>query len=158
MNDDTGPTGEDASKPKRAGWLATSVFFLGIGALGPFNVYLLATGQTDLAQFDGWKALLLPFGAWMLTGSLLMGLTVAWVGGIKKYPNWGERAAAVLEWWCALGWWLLGIGIAVVVAAYVFSGLAAYLSRFDRGTLLIAGLLVMILLALLRIGNQMKRR
>ena len=81
-----------------------------------------------------------------------------WLGGIKHASDWQKRGEQAWEWWCKLGLWLIGIGIAIGIAALVFAGLASYLSSLDKGTVLIASLLLMILLALWRIGCQMRNR
>lgn len=93
-----------------------------------------------------------------MTGFLLQGLTIVWLGGIKHASDWQKRGEQAWEWWCKLGLWLIGIGIAIGIAALVFAGLASYLSSLDKGTVLIASLLLMILLALWRIGCQMRNR
>jgi len=69
-----------------------------------------------------------------------------------------KRTEHVWEGWCKLGLWLVGIIIALVLAAYFFSGVASFLSTLNKGTLLISFLLLMILLTLWRIGDQMKRQ
>jgi hypothetical protein len=146
------------AKPKRdLQWIGAGVIMLGLGSLGPANVYLAFTDPHYFDKFTGWRVLILPFGVWLLTGFLVQGLTAVWAGGLRRDPDWSKQSERAWEWWCKLGWWLLGICIALVLAALFFSGVASFLSTLDKGTVLIAGLLFMILLALWRIGDQMKR-
>lgn len=148
-----------ASVPKRSlQWIGASVVLIALGSMGPGNVYYAITDPHYFDRFSGWRILILPLGTWLLTGFLVQGLAVLWVGGIKRDPDWAKRTEGAWEWWCKLGLWLVGIVIALVLAAYFFSGVASFLSALDKGTVLIAGLLLMILLALWRIGDQMKRR
>jgi hypothetical protein len=152
-------TDESASaKPKRdLQWIGAGVVMLGLGSLGPANVYFALTNPSYFDNFDGWRVLILPFGVWMLTGFLLQGATAIWAGGVKRDPEWSKQSDRAWEWWCKLVWWLLAIGIALALAAVFFSGMASFLSTLDKGTVLISVLLFMILLAR-RIGDQMKRR
>jgi hypothetical protein len=150
--------GESTDGPQRdLTWVGAAVVLLALGSLGPANVYLAATDPDYIEKFSGWRILFLPFGAWLLTGFLVQGLTALWVGGLKRNPEWAKQMDRAWEWWLKLGLWLLGIGIALVLAALFFSGVASFLATLDRSTLLIAFLLLMILFALLRIGDQMKR-
>jgi hypothetical protein len=126
--------------------------------MGPGNVYLALTDPRYFDKLTGWRILILPVGVWLLTGFLVQGLAVLWVGGIQGDSNWGKRTEHVWEGWCKLGLWLVGIIIALVLAAYFFSGVASFLSTLNKGTLLISFLLLMILLTLWRIGDQMKRQ
>jgi hypothetical protein len=148
-----------ASEPKRdLQWIGASALMLAVGSLGPANIYLAFTDPKYFDRFAGWRILILPFGAWLLTGFLVQGLAVLWLGGIKHDLDWAKRAEAACEAWFKLGWWILGIIVALVLAAFFFSGVASFLSTLSKGTVLIAGLLFMILLALLGIGEQLKRR
>ena len=147
----------DDDKASKRGWLIGGLFYLGLGSLGPANIYFAFTDPTHLDSFEGWKLLLFPFGAWLLTGFLLQGMTMI-VAGFQGDPEWNIRAENAWNWWMRLGLWLVGIGVALVVAALAFGGLADFLTSLDRGTLLIAGLLLLILIALCRIGTQLRRR
>jgi hypothetical protein len=150
---------EHTAKPKRnLQWIGASIVLLALGSMGPGNVYYALTDAHYFDKFTGWRILILPFGVWLLTGFLVQGLAVLWVGGIKGDPDWAKRTEGAWESWCKLGLWLIGIGIALVLAALFFGGVASFLSTLNKGTVLIAGLLFMILLALWRIGDQMKRR
>jgi hypothetical protein len=155
--DDHGSSTE-APVTKKANWITTSAILLGLGSFGPGNVYFFATDPTYLDKLHGWRIWILPFGVWMLTGMLLNGLTTLWFGGIKRDADWEKRGEEAWAWWLKLGMWLVGIGVVIAIAIVSFAGLASYLSTLDRGTLLIAGLLFMILLALWRIGSQVRIR
>jgi len=124
----------------------------------PGNVYLALTDPRYFDKLTGWRILILPVGEWLLTGFLVQGLAVLWVGGIQGDSNRASAPSNVWEGWCKLGLWLVGIIIALVLAAYFFSGVASFLSTLNKGTLLISFLLLMILLTLWRIGDQMKRQ
>ena len=155
-----GENGEPVEKaaPKRnLQWIGASIFLLGLGSMGPMNVYYAVTDPHYFDKFSGWRILMLPFGTWLLTGFLFQGLAVLWVGGIRRDPDWAKHTEAVWEGWLKVGLWLLGIIIALVLTAFFFGGVASLLSTLDKGTLLISFLLLMILFALWRIGNQMKR-
>lgn len=145
------------NEPKQS-WLGAGLLLTAIGSMGPANFYFLVTDPHYLDKFQGWKLLMLPAGAWILCGLLLNGLTVIWFGGVKRLPDWQKRGEKAWEWWSKLGLWLIAIGIGLAVAAWAFSGLADFLSKVDRGTAIIAGLLFMILIALWRIGDQMRGR
>lgn len=157
MDEESEPV-EITAQDKKSPWLVAGTFFLALGSIGPANAYLFITDPAYTNRFHGWRILVLPIGGWMLTGFFMSGLTVLWVGGVKRSPDWSKRADQAWASWCKLGLWLVGIGIAVVIAVSAFVGLTKYLSGFDRGTLLITGVLVLILLALLRIGDQIRRR
>src|SRR4051794_35674104 len=97
-------TSEPESKDgkSRKGWLISGVFLLGLGSLGPANVYYAATDPRYLDKLTGWRILVLPVGAWLLTGFLIMGLTVLWHGGIKRDPDWAKHIDPAWEWWSKL--------------------------------------------------------
>lgn len=138
-------------------WVGAGVVLLGLGSLGPANVYYAVMDPDYFDKLSGWRILILPVGVWLLTGFLVQGLTALWLGGIKRNTNWAKHMERAWEWWCKLGLWLLGIGITLALAAFFFSGVASFLSTLEKGTLLISFLLLMILIALWRIGDQIKR-
>ena len=147
----------NSDRPESKGsWITTALFLVGLGSLGPGNIYLLLTDSTYLGRFDGWKILILPFGAWLLTGFLFAGLTIAWAG-FNRLEDWDQPGERAWKWWVRLGLWLLAALAVLISLMLAFSGLSDFISELDRGTALIAGLLFLILLALWRIGDQMKR-
>lgn len=148
---------ESASKPVGS-WFGSAVGSLAVGALGPANVYFYFTDPNYLDGESWWRTLLLPFGVWLLTGLLLRGLAIVWVGGIRRRSSWEKAADDTWAWWSKAGLWLIGIAIALVLMLMLFGGATQFLSGVSRGTLLIAGLLFMILLALWRISDQMRQR
>lgn len=137
--------------------MPVAALYLALGSIAPANLYFALTDPTHLNGLTGWKSLAVPLGIWLMTGFLLQGLTVIWVAGVKRRQDWNQQAERSWDWWCKVGLWLAIAGIALIGAVLVFSGLAGFVAGLDRGTVLIAGLLFMILLALLRIGDQMRR-
>lgn len=143
-------------KPQKGNWLITGIFYLALGSIGPFNIYLFIDDKNYIENLSWWKLLIIPFGIWLLTGFILNGATVLYAG-IRGQRNWKQTGERAWEWWLKLGLWLLCILIAFIAAAVAFRGVANLISSLDRGTVLIASLLLMILLALWRIGDLVKR-
>lgn len=73
-------------------WIGATVGLLALGSMGPLNLYLAITDPQHLDAFSGWRILLLIVGIWLLTGFLIQGLAVLWLGGIKADPNWAKPA------------------------------------------------------------------
>lgn len=133
-------------------WLLNALLYLGLGSVGPTIAYNYFTGRDDLHEFSGWQKLLLPFGAWMLTGMLLTGVATVWHGGLMRRVDWEVRATIVWVFWCKFGMWCVGIALLITATILGFSWLSDSLSGVSKGTQLVAGLLFLILLALWRFG------
>ena len=151
---------DDHGTSERAGsnWVVSALIYVGIGSVGPVTAYNYFAGKDDLHEFKGWRILLLPFGLWFMTGMLLSGIAIVWYAGLKRRLDWERRAENVWVVWCKLAMWCVGIALLIVAAILGFSWLSDSLSGVSKGTQLVAGLLFLILLALWRISDQLKRR
>ena len=151
---------DDHGTSERAGsnWVVSALIYVGIGSVGPVTAYNYFAGKDDLHEFKGWRILLLPLGLWFMTGMLLSGIAIVWYAGLKRRLDWERRAENVWVVWCKLAMWCVGIALLIVAAILGFSWLSDSLSGVGKGTQLVAGLLFLILLALWRISDQLKRR
>lgn len=151
---------DDHGTSERAGsnWVVSALVYVGIGSTGPITAYNYFAGKDDLHEFVGWRILLLPFGLWFTTGMLLFGIAIVWYAGLKRLLDWERRAENVWVVWSKLAMWCVGIALLIVAAFLGFYWLSDSLSGVSKGTQLVAGLLFLILLALWRISDQLKRR
>jgi len=92
---------DDDGEP-RGSWILPTIFYLGLGSLGPANAYRIVTEPDYLDRFQWWTVLLLIGGSWLLTGFLVQGVIIAWAG-ITGRTNWGEHGDNAWAGWLKLG-------------------------------------------------------
>jgi len=143
-----------ADERKANPW-TTGIFTTAIGAMGPAGLYYVLIGEMHFKK--EWQAFIYPFGAFLLTGLFIQGIFTLYLA-IKKDPDWEARSNSLWEWWLGK----VGCGIVLLIGSiigliFLYVAGSSLFEGVGKGTALVIVLLVMILFALLRIGNRLRR-